>query len=284
MPATPHTGIHPRPPGAITGVAVLMACAIPSTAAGQLSLVSPAVEERSIGPGASYSGSIVVENLGREPQEIVVYQTDYRFLADGRSFYDPPGTGERSNAPWTRVTPARLVVQPGRQEAIAYTVTVPPGVPSPSGTYWSIIMVEGVPSRAIDSRQGSGAPEVQVGISTRVRYAVQIATHLVAPGKTDAAFGDPEILGIPTGDRALFFTLTNSGERAYRPAIRLELYDEATGSPAGVFRQQRGLLYPGTALRQEFDLTGVPRGSYKALVVVDTGRDDVFGAQYTLRL
>ena len=46
---------------------------------------------------------------------------------------------------------------------------------------------------------------------------------------------------------------------------------------------ERGLLYPGTSLRQEFRLGTLAAGTYKALVVVDTGGDQVFGGQFTLQ-
>ena len=55
---------------------------------------------------------------------------------------------------------------------------------------------------------------------------------------------------------------------------------------AGVLRakgkQVRGLLYPGTSLRQHYDLGTLPSGTYKALIFADTGVEPVFASQITL--
>jgi hypothetical protein len=73
----------------------------------------------------------------------------------------------------------------------------------------------------------------------------------------------------------------NAGERAYRPNLWIELYD-AAGTLRGRMEQQRGLLYPGTSLKQHFSFGALPAGEYKAVVFADTGDDTVSAAQYKL--
>ena len=46
----------------------------------------------------------------------------------------------------------------------------------------------------------------------------------------------------------------------------------------------REITYPGTSLREQFDLGTLPAGRYRALVTMDAGHDAVFGGQYTLKL
>ena len=59
------------------------------------------------------------------------------------------------------------------------------------------------------------------------------------------------------------------------------MYD-ANGALRAKAKQSRGLLYPGTSLRQHFDLGALPAGTYKAVVFADTGEDSVFATQYTI--
>ena len=82
-------------------------------------------------------------------------------------------------------------------------------------------------------------------------------------------------------DRVLELDVQNAGDRAYRPKIWVELYD-AAGALRGRREQQRGLLYPGTSLKQRFTFDTLPAGSYKAVVFADSGDDSVFAAQYKL--
>jgi len=61
----------------------------------------------------------------------------------------------------------------------------------------------------------------------------------------------------------------------------VELFDQM-GASKGKFGGVQYRIYPGTSVRQSIFLDGVPAGTYKALIVIDDGNDDVFGAEYTL--
>ena len=51
----------------------------------------------------------------------------------------------------------------------------------------------------------------------------------------------------------------------------------------GRFEGRRKRIYPSTSVRYTVDLSNVPQGTYKALVVADSGGDYIFGANYTLK-
>lgn len=260
--------------------AVLLVCA-PAALAAQITVTSNAVEEREARPGETYTGTIRLRNAGTRPEEARVYRTDYGYDAEGRTRFGDPGTEARSSAAWTTATPARVVIPPGGEATVGYSVRVPDSA-SLAGTYWSVVMVEGIPEPA-EAAPGARPARVEVGVRPAVRYAVQLATHVGGTGTRQVEFARVRALGAAGGAKRLEFDLVNSGELACRPELKVELFDEA-GTPVGTFTRQRGLLYPGTALRQSFDLGALPAGSYQALVVADAGGESVFGAQYTLRL
>ncbi len=252
--------------------------ALPARA--QITVVGSAVEERAAAPGATYTGTIRVRNTGRETEEARVYLADYSFQADGRTAYAAPGSLPRSSAAWVAFSPSSLRLAPGAEASVGYTVTVPAGADL-RGTYWTMLMVEGIAHGSPASTARSNA-RVQVGIQPSVRYGVQIATTLEGTGTPSVRFAGTRAFG-RGAEKLLELDLGNAGDVAYRPEIRVELYDEA-GRPAGTFSSKRGLLYPGTSLRQTFELGALPAGTYQALVVADTGGEEVFGAQYRLKL
>jgi hypothetical protein len=43
-------------------------------------------------------------------------------------------------------------------------------------------------------------------------------------------------------------------------------------------------IYPGTSIRQKIRLGSLEPGNYRALVILDGGGDQVFGAEYQLAL
>jgi hypothetical protein len=270
-----------------TRTALLFAAAALTAAAdarAQISVVGNSVMEAQARPGERYSGVIVLRNDTAEPQEAKVYQTDYEAHADGATIYGQPGSGRRSNARWIDFSPSYVKIPAGQRAEVRYTVTVPQsGSAQLTGSYWSMIMVEGIPHGSAESvRRAPGAKKVQVAVVSRIRYAVQVVTHIGDGGPGKVQFAEAKVLADKSGHKTLQFDVVNTGERAYRPAIALELYSDS-GKQVRALKQVREITYPGSSLRQSFDLAVLPAGTYKALVVVDAGGSDVFGAQLKLK-
>ena len=259
------------------GAACLAFAMAAAPAGAQIAVVTSTVEERSAAPGETYVGTILVRNLTRQDQPVRIYQTDYLFYADGTSHFVGAATTPRSNAKW--ITPAvrSLRVPPSSEMTVTYTVKVPAN-DSLAGSYWSMVMVEGAPSEA--GRPSGGRP--QVGVGAQVRYAVQVATHIGTTGSRKVSFAKSRFLTNPDSTQAFELEVQNVGERAYRPALWIEVYDEQGVLKANV-RQERGLLYPGTSLKQTFALGRLQHGSYRAIVFADSGEDAVFASQFTLK-
>ena len=254
-----------------------IALAVASPAQAQIAVVGSTVEERVASPGETYVGTIVVRNPTAQDQPVRIYQTDYLFYADGTSHFNEIGNAPRSSGRWITPTVRSLLVPPSSEMTVSYTVKVPAN-DSLSGTYWSAIMVEGAPSEA--GRSSAGRP--QVGLGAVVRYAVQIATHINTTGSRKVAFANSRFLTNPDSSQTFELDVKNEGERAYRPAIWIEVYDEQ-GTLKANARQERGLLYPGTSLKQVFSLGRLAPGTYRAVVFADSGEDAVFASQFTLK-
>ena len=247
-------------------------------AGAQISVVGSTVEERSAAPGETYVGTIVVRNLTPEDQPVRIYQTDYLFSADGTSNFAEAGTTPRSNSRWITPTVRSLIVPSNSEMTVSYTVVVPAN-DSLVGSYWSTIMVEGAPNEA--GRSSGGRP--QVGIGSVTRYAVQVSTNIRDTGSRKVNFANSRFLTNPDDSTQSFeLEVHNVGERAYRPALWIEVYD-AEGTLKANARQERGLLYPGTSLKQAFALGKLAPGTYRAIVFADSGDDAVFASQFTLR-
>jgi hypothetical protein len=214
-----------------------------------------------------------------QAQTARIYQTDYLFFADGTSHYDEPGTLPRSNARWLSVGPTTVTVAPHATVPVHYTVTVPTGE-ALAGTYWSMIMVEGVPKESQDplTITPSSRQRPQLGLQPIIRYGVQVVSHILHTGTRRAEFAATRLVSGPDGGKTLEFDIRNTGERAYRLDVWVELYDEH-GTLQGKLEQARGLIYPGTSIKQRFDLSRIPPRAYKALIVADTDEEDVFSAQ-----
>ncbi|HWH50126.1 MAG TPA: hypothetical protein VN651_01175 [Gemmatimonadaceae bacterium] len=267
----------------LTVMLSLVALAAPRlTAEAQVSVLSSTVEEHTGGPGEKYAGRIEIANSSRTAQVVRLYQTDYSFKANGTSTFDQAGSSPRSNSAWISLQSEQVTVPPTGTISVPYTVAVPK-TDSLRGTYWSAIMVE--PVEHPTPTTPSDADKPRVGLGTVIRYAVQVATHVGTAGARTVHFDAIEAKqGSDSASAAkstLELDVINAGERAYRPALWVELYD-AKGALRAQAKQTRGLLYPGCSLRQRFDLGVIPPGTYKAVIFADTGEETVYASQYTV--
>jgi len=231
-------------------------------------------------PGQEIEYEIVLRNS--EDTDIVarIYPTDYVFFADGRSEYGEPGTMERSNAGWFKLS-AEWITLPARSEAAVYYRGRLPAGEALSGTYWSMLMVEPLgPPDPKEVRDQQGRPGMSV--ATQVRYGIQIITDVGQTGAPDLRFLDRRLIG-ENGSRVLQLDVENAGDRWVHPMTWIELYDE-TGGFVGRFESSQKRIFPGCSVRHEFDLSEVADGKYTALVIIDNTDEYVFGAQYNLEL
>jgi len=249
----------------------------------QISVVSDLSQDREAAPGEAYDGTIVVRNDAKEPQEFNVYQTDYLFSSDGTSTYGAPGSTARSNARWIHFSPAHAVIPPGGTVSVVFTVSVPENAPGQGlvGTYWSMLMVEGAQKEPLESPHAAKGKKAQLGIRTTLRYGVQVATHILHSGTKSVRILQAKLTPAQGGSKRLEVDIEDNGTLGFRPEVYVEVFD-SKGQSMGKFPGASARLYPGTSVRQIIDLGKILPGTYKALVVVDAGGEDVFGAQYNL--
>ena len=224
---------------------------IPHLSIAAVTVVGDLTHEKIAKAGEAYQGVITIANPGAKPQEARIYQTDYLFFSDGRNVYGEPGKSLRSNAGWIAFSPRQLLVPPGGNSEVNYTVRVPDDE-SLVGTYWSMIMVEGISedsAGAIEQEKG----KVKVGVKTVIRYGIQMVTHIGDTGTRKIKFLKVELLK-EGENRTLQVDAENTGERWLRSSLWVELYDEK-GNNIGKFEGERKRIYPGTSVRYRIDLS-----------------------------
>lgn len=240
---------------------------LPLASFANIIILNGLTHENQAQPGVSYRGTIQIQNASEKNRSVRIYQRDYWFSYTGESKHDPAGTSERSNANWISFSPDLLNLNPNETATINFEVGVPGE--SLSGTYWSVIMVEGiVPPDTTGYSSG-------VTINTAIRYAVQIVTHIGETGTSDIQF-----LGMEMGQQEettlLHVALENTGERMLRPELAVELFD-AAGSSLGIVKAERRKTYPGTSVMITLELKGIKPGNYNGVLVADCENDHVFG-------
>jgi hypothetical protein len=243
-------------------------------------VTSPLTLDHIVQPGAKAEGFIEIMNPMETTEEIKVYQADYLFFADGRNLYGEPGQLPRSNARWITWSPQQTSIPPGETLRIRYTVQVPDDT-ALRGSYWSMLMVEPVPRASPESSQTDPA-KPGIGFVERIRYAIQIATHIGVTGARTLTFAQVR-LAQESDRHVLSVDVQNLGERMLDVNLWADLYDPA-GKFVGKFTGGRQRTYPGTSVKFSVDLFGLENVTYSSLIVADCGGEDVFGANVSLVL
>jgi len=223
--------------------------------------------------GDVYKGEIKINNSGDNDQEVRIYQTDLLYNYEDYTFYDDPVTHGRSNANWINFSPKTVIVKAKENVYVQYEVTIPKG-DTIFGTYWSVLMVEGV--IPIDPHQPG-----QLNISTVTRYAIQMVTEIDEQGEGKLEFMDPSLI---TEEDKVFLAvdIVNMGDHYIAPEVSIELFNEAGESVKLIKAPKKG-LYPTTSSRFRFDLEGIESGKTYETLIIATGQDEeAFGLEYTL--
>lgn len=228
-----------------------------------------------VNKGEIIKGQIRIQNNEAKDQEVRIYQTDLLYNLQEQTFYDEPGANKRSNASWIQFSPKTVVLKSNESRTVEYEITVPQN-DTLKGTYWSVLMVEGV--NPIDpSKKGD------LNITTVTRYAVQVVNEINNKGKGSLKFMEPTLVNEETTKKLyLAVDISNNGDRYISPEVSMELYDE-NGTSVKTIKASRKGLYPTTSVRFKLDLEGLPsKKTYTAMIVAAGAEDDVFGLEYTL--
>lgn len=231
--------------------------------------------EITVEAGATQRGEIRIQNAGKKNESVQVYLKDYWYNYLGESLHNDAGTSARSNADWIRFSPEFISLDSSEVATIQYEINVP-DTDSIIGTYWSVIMVEGiVPPDTILNKSG-------VKINTAIRYAIQIITHIGETGKTDLNFMGMELTK-NEGVSLVNVAIENTGERMLRAILNLELFNEY-GESLGMLNSDRHKFFPGTSVLFQIELAAIKPGNYNGVLVADCGNENMFGTNVSLEI
>ncbi|HLE56783.1 MAG TPA: hypothetical protein VJB15_06850 [Rhodothermia bacterium] len=262
--------------------AVLTAIAcLPANA--QIAIGTSLRNDIEVSPDHRYTGTIVIKNSSGEEQQAKIYQTDYLFRSDGTNEFGEPGTAVRSNAPWVHVSASSVTVPPNGSVPLDYAVEVPldlKGEPL-NGSYWSMVMVEGIPSESAERTIGVADSDIRLGVRQVIRYGIQIATHVRGTGESRLNPMEQTVTVLEDGRAELRLDVENLGTRYVVPKTWVEIYAQ-DGAAVGRFDGADARIYPGTSVRQRYNLGVLDPGPYTALVIFDSGGEVVDAVEYAI--
>ncbi len=249
-------------------------------AAAQTSVeVSPLRVELAAGPGSTSTQAVTLSNAGTEPVRVRATLTDWDLSRDGvPQFEGSEEGGPFSATAWIRVAPPELVLEPGAQMAVRFSLSVPAG--AQPGGYRTGILFEFAPA--------SGDP---VARAREVQFRSRVATLIYVNIGQPPLAAELTDLQQRTAGRQLQIvaTVKNTSRRSVRTKGTLVIYDAAG-------RTLREMPVPDVPLlpERERDVTIValdadtdsplPPGDYRVEVKLDVGLPALIVGETTLKV
>lgn len=236
-------------------------------------------------PGNTITGTIELRNAGKEAAEVKFYQEDARINKDGKvEFVATGGTSHsRSNATWVRLNTDRIVLPAGKSQTVVYTIDVP-NDSKLKGSYWSVIHVEPVSKKSPESQlaQQSTDKDITFRIQQKMRYAIQIRTHIGTDNKANLVFSAPNIDKNAQGKRHFYIDIENTNIQYSRPEFSLDVFDKKGNLLKKLEGKSRG-LYPQAKKTFTVNISALAPGQYKGLIAAeDDFTGQVFGSDINL--
>lgn len=227
-------------------------------------------------PGQTHESIIELENRDSQDKKVMIYQTDYKYLASGDISFPPPGTCNRSNASWLIFSPKVVELTAGQKTQVKFLIRAPRDS-SRTGTYWSMLMVQNMEKGIPEKVENAALQPFPAS-----RYGVQIITQMGNTGKIAVEFTSATVVN-HNAKRYLVVDIENKGTRYATPELWLEVFT-IDGQKAGRFISDSAGILPGCGIRREIDISSLPKGMYSSLLIADCGHKDVFGLDLKLVL
>jgi len=235
--------------------------------------------ELTAGPGSTSTQPIAVINAGKEPVRVRAILTDWDLSRDGvPQFESAEQNGRFSATAWMRLAPPEIVIDPGKEAAVRFSLTVPADV-QPGG-YRTGVLFEFGPATGDPAAR---ARQVQLKNRIGTLIYINIGQPPMAAELTDLR---QRTLGAQI---QVVATLKNTSRRSVRTKGTLIIYD-ASGKTLREMPVPDVPLLPESerdvaivALDPEKNLT-LPPGDYRVEVKLDLGLPALVVGETTLKV
>lgn len=233
-------------------------------------------------PGAKYSDSFTVTNIGSVETTLNVLVRDFTYTEHGEPVILEPGTlGKRSLAPYITCSPTCLLLQPGESQMVNYTVSLPPDA---NGPHWAMLVV------APETPQETELESPEEGLKFIVRMNLKyLFTIIHRPPSSVSPAGQVvsiEAKGAATNDGRRKVTVALTFQNLVEDVLRCKVYFEVRDTNGDKLARydlpQEITVLPGMVriFAYTFEKLEWCPGQYLILGVVDFGGDYLAAGQY----
>ncbi len=262
---------------ALTAALALLLLAVP--AAAQTSVeVSPLRVELKAAAGGTTTQAITLSNTGKEAVRVRATISDWHLSRDGSPQFVDATDPKYSATAWMRVAPPEVVIEPGKDATVRFTLAVPADA-APAGYRTGVLFEFGPAS-------GSPVPKPRE-VSFKSRIATLIYANVGDP-LAAIELTDLRTRVIPDQPTHIIAVLKNTGRRTVRTRGTLTLYDK-TGAVVSQSVVPDVPVLPESEREVAIPAFNpgkpkLPPGEYRVEIKIDAGMPALIVGETTLKV
>lgn len=224
-----------------------------------------------VNKGGEDTGKIIVKNESEKSTKILIYKMDFLSDCGQNSSYIIHEDFKYSLEDWLSMTIEEKVLDAGEEFTFFYKIQLPENVET--GSYWSMIMVEG--TDPYTEKQPNG-----VSINSIVRYGIQIIADIGFNEESSLLIADIQLDDSETP--SLDVVVQNNGAFSEKVRLYLEVYNN-DGEQIATIKGLSRRVYPRMCSDYKLMLDTLKKGDYEAVLVIDNGKD-LFASNISLEI
>jgi len=226
--------------------------------------------------GDIIEGEIVLLNSSDKNQRVSFYLNDAVFSCEKGREFKADFSHSSSSTDWFNGEVTEKVIAPREKYVFKFSLEIP-NDPSLHGSYWTILMV------SVDNPIREEQLESNIGLDTKIRYAVGLLTQVNKLDEVDLDFKKMELIKSPNpGQKTLSIQMKNLGKFIETVSITLEIYNK-DGEKVKELRTDRNLVFPNSCKTYDINLSTIPSGDYDCVIIADS-RESFIGTNTMLTL
>jgi len=211
--------------------------------------------------GAGTSGQVVVTNLSKAPATYELYAAQATTAPTSGVAYGQPSSAGQGDAPWVHLAVTQVELAPGAHQAVAFTVTVPPG--THPGQHVTAVVAA---SPEVSQAPASSAAGSSVALVVTSRVIVAIVVTVPGAAAAGVHVGRPRVEAQQHVRQEVLIPMANTGDLLVKPHLTgtIAPCNGAAGPQATIDRQLTTFV-PHTAIAFPWYLsTALAAGCYRA--------------------
>ncbi|WP_304232213.1 hypothetical protein [Jiulongibacter sediminis] len=221
--------------------------------------------------GGEDTGKIIVKNESAKSTKILIYKMDLLTQCGQNSSYILHEDFKYSLEDWLSMTIEEKVLDAGEEFTFFYKIQTPEN--AETGSYWSMIMVEG--TDPYTEKQANG-----VSVNSIVRYGIQVVADIGFKEESNLSVADIQMENSETP--SLDVIVQNNGAFSEKVRLYLEVYNE-DGEQIATIKGLSRRVYPRMCSDYKLVLESLQKGTYEAVLVMDNGKD-LFASNISLEI